>query len=288
LEINVQRTIHPESHIREVTLKVSNLEQTLDFYTRIVGLKLLSQNHQSAIVGAGVSPIFYLNEIPGLPRPPVNAPGLYHSAILFPDRRSLAVKIAQLSLQGYSLGQADHLVSEAFYFSDPEGNGLELYRDRPKEEWNWPGGKVEMATNPIDFQSFIKEIRDQDPSELSPEAPSTTRLGHIHLRVTDLDASEKFYCNLLGFELTARVPGAIFVSAGGYHHHIGMNIWQSRGGRKPLEPHSGLREFTIALPDERELEYMAIRIEEAGLPLERHIQAIVVHDPAQNRIRLAY
>ncbi len=278
--------LHPATEMGAVTLKVADLARALSFYTGAIGLQPLRQEDRSAILGAGRRPIVALEEIPGARPQPAHTTGLYHAAILFPDRKSLAIKIAQLSAMRIPLGQSDHLVSEAFYLSDPDGNGLELYRDRPRSEWGWENGRVRMAIDPIDFNSFFGAMAGVDPATASPEAPQGTKLGHMHLRVADLDLAQQFYAGVLGFEVTARLPGALFVSAGGYHHHIGMNTWESRGGKPPAEPSAGLREFSIALPDAGELERLVRQIESSGAAIERAGDSALVLDPFQNRIRL--
>jgi len=185
-----------------------------------------------------------------------------------------------------SLGQGDHLVSEAFYLSDPDGNGLELYRDRPRSEWEWDGGQVRMATDPVDVEGMFAEIRDRDAALANPAAPEGTKLGHVHLRVADVGQAEKFYVDTLGFDVTARWPGALFVSAGGYHHHLGLNTWQSRGAKPPTEPSVGLREFGLALPNQEEIRQLVDRVRAAGFKTEMDGDGAVLIDPFENRIRL--
>jgi len=172
-----------------------------------------------------------------------------------------------------------------FYLSDPDENGLELYRDRPRSEWSWENGRVKMAIDPIDFESFFAEIQGSDiPSRVA--APEGTRLGHMHLRVADIPLAEAFYHGVLGFDITASMPGALFVSAGGYHHHIGMNTWESRGAKPPVEPSAGLREFSISLPNPAELERLVKQVEAAGVPVEQGEGSALVLDPFQNRVRM--
>jgi catechol 2,3-dioxygenase len=269
-----------------VTLKVADLTRSVAFYTGMIGLRLLRQNERLAVLGAGGRPVMTLDEVPGARRQPANTTGLYHAAILLPDRHALAVKIAQLAAMHYPLGQGDHLVSEAFYLSDPDDNGLELYRDRPRAEWAWERGQVRMASDPIDLDGLFAEINEGDPALTDPAVPADTRLGHMHLRVADVDAAERFYHGVLGFDVTARWPGALFVSAGGYHHHLGLNTWQSRGGRPPAEPSAGLREFSIVLTDRQELDRLVHQIEAAGVNVEWDGETAVVLDPFQNRIRM--
>ncbi len=269
-----------------VTLKTSNLERSLEFYTRVIGLKILRQEEADAVLGADVRPIISLHEMLGARRPEPNSTGLYHAAILFPDRHSLAVKIAQVEALHYPYGFADHLVSEAFYLSDPEGNGLELYRDRSPHEWTWVGSRVRMASDPIDFESFFAGVKEGDPALADPAVPSSTKLGHVHLRVADVDTAEQFYHSLLGFDITALWPGALFVSAGGYHHHLGMNTWESRGGKPPVELATGMAEFSILLPEQVDLERLEQRLVASDIAVERDGKTILIQDPFQNRIRL--
>lgn len=283
----VTASLHPAVDVGVVSLKVADLKRSLAFYTGSIGLAVLRQDERSALIGAGKRAILALEQVDGANPAPENTTGLYHAAILFPDRRSLAVKIAQLTAARVPLGYGDHLVSEAFYLSDPDENGLELYRDRPRSEWNWSGSQVRMASDPIDFDSFFGEIKqDEDVTAMSPAAPAGTRLGHVHLRVADISLAEQFYHGVLGFDVTAHLPGALFVSAGGYHHHIGMNTWQSRGGQPPSEPSAGLREFSILLPDLAELERLVKQISLAGVAIERDAASAVLYDPFHNRIRL--
>ncbi len=279
--------LHPATGVGPATLKVADLWRSLAFYTEILGLQAFEHDEHVAILGVDQRPILELEFVPGAQPPPPQDTGLYHAAILLPNRRALAVKVAQLDARRYPFGYGDHLVSEAFYLSDPDGNGLELYRDRPRGEWTWVGGHVMMATDPIDFDTFFAEIDGDEDALASPILPAGTRLGHIHLRVADIALAEQFYHGLLGFDVTARLPGALFVSAGGYHHHIGMNTWESRGGRSPVEPAAGLREFSITLPDIVELGRLTGRIEAAGVAVERGAGSATLLDPFQNRIRLA-
>ena len=279
--------LHPASEVGSVSLKVADLQGSVAFYTQTIGLWPLRQDEHSALLGSGSRSILRLEEVAGAQRPPANTTGLYHAAILFPDRHSLAVKVSQLSAIHYPLGYSDHLVSEAFYLSDPDGNGLELYRDRPRSQWKWVDGQVQMATDAIDFHDFFNEVQGEDPATASPTVPSGTKLGHMHLRVADIGEAEKFYHGVLGLDVTAQLPSALFLSAGGYHHHIGMNTWESRRGKPPVEPSAGLREFSLVLPDQVELERLVKQIEAAGVPLvEQEATSALVLDPCQNRIRL--
>lgn len=279
-------TLHPATEVGTVTLKVADLPRSLAFYTNVIGLRPFQVEAHTAVLGAGQRRILTLEEVAGARPLARNTTGLYHAAILFPDRHALAVKMAQISAIRYPFGYSDHLVSEAFYLSDPDENGLELYRDRPRSEWNWDGQTVRMASDPIDFDSFFAEIKDNDEAIKNPEVPDGTKLGHMHLRVADIPLVEQFYHGVLGFDITAKWPGALFLSAGGYHHHLGTNTWESRNGKPPVEPSAGLREFSIALPNVAELDRLIKQIEAAGVGVERNGESAVVYDPWSNRIEL--
>jgi catechol 2,3-dioxygenase len=181
-------------------------------------------------------------------------------------------------------GASDHLVSEALYLSDPEGNGIELYRDRPREEWPVRDGRLQMDTLPLDLDGVLGELRRVDSG--APMAPGT-RIGHVHLNVSDLAAAEEFYVGLLGFEVTVRgYPGALFVSAGGYHHHLGLNTWAGEGARRPPSGSRGLRRFEIVLPDEWALEDLERRITGRGGTYRRDEDVLYVTDPSGNELVL--
>jgi catechol 2,3-dioxygenase len=278
--------LHPQTDVGSVTLKVADLRRSQAFYAGQLGLAVLQQGEGRATLGAGNRPIVALEEVRGARPQPTRTTGLYHAAILFPGRRSLGIKIAQLASAGVPVGQGDHLVSEAFYLSDPDGNGLELYRDRPRSEWQWDGDSVRMATDPVDVEGMFAEIGDIDAAMGSVDAPEGTKLGHMHLRVGDIALAEKFYVDTLGFDVTARWPGALFVSAGGYHHHVGLNTWQSRGAPPPPEDSAGLREFSLALPDRGEVDRVAERVSAAGFSATPEGDAVLLRDPFENRIRL--
>src|SRR5258708_23937878 len=191
-------TIHPATTVGTVDLKVGNLKRSLKFYNELIGLQTFNQTEQKAVLGAGNRIILRLEEVPGAQPQPRGTTGLYHAAILFPDRHSLAVKISQIAAIRYPLGCADHLVSEAFYLSDPDGNGLELYRDRPRSEWGWDGKQVRMASDPIDFDNFFAEGNDNDPALQNMIVPSGTTLGNVHLRASHIPKAEWFFHAVLG------------------------------------------------------------------------------------------
>ena len=249
-------------------------------------MALLERDGSRAVLGAGTTPLLLLTERPGAkPFPGYGATGLYHFAVLVPTRADLGRWLRHWLELGLPMpGQGDHLVSEALYLSDLDGNGIEIYRDRPREEWTWEGGSVRMATDPVDIRGLLELAQAEgQPWEGMPQG---TRLGHIHLQAADIAAARRFYHDILGFDVTAQLPGALFVSAGGYHHHIGLNTWQSRGAPPAPEGTAGLRFYNIELPDAAALAAVVARLDAAGISYERSGDAVIVRDPFSNRIAL--
>jgi catechol 2,3-dioxygenase len=214
--------------------------------------------------------------------------GLYHLALLLPSRRDLAEALARLAQSRWPLtGASDHLVSEALYLNDPDGNGIEIYRDRPREEWPHANGRIEMATLPLDLDGVLAELGGDHA--VPAEVPSGTTMGHVHLQVADLDAAEAFYSGVLGFDVTVRgYPGALFVSAGGYHHHLGLNTWHSAGAAAPADGSIGLRSFDVVLPDAGALAAVLERTRVAGLEPQATGEAgsAMLRDPSGNAVVL--
>jgi catechol 2,3-dioxygenase len=207
-------------------------------------------------------------------------------AILVPDRAELARSLRRVVEQGWRLtGASDHLVSEALYLRDPEGNGIEIYRDRPRDQWGHSdNGELRMATLPLDLDDVMAE---EGASERRPNGmPSGTTMGHVHLRVADIPASEAFYNGSLGLDVMVRsYPGALFVAAGGYHHHIGLNTWESRGAPAPPDGSLGLDRWELVLPDEDERDAAAGRVGETGDPVHTD-DGVLARDPAGNHVLL--
>jgi catechol 2,3-dioxygenase len=266
-------------------LTVADMERSLALYRDVLGLRAseVGDGGRVVAVSAGDEPLLLLHERPGARRKPPRTTGLYHAALLLPTRRDLARTLAALASARYPLsGASDHLVSEALYLDDPEGNGLELYADRPRAEWPHAGREVRMAVDPLDIDSLLAEL-DQAPWE---GMAAGTVVGHMHLHVANLAATEAFYGGVLGFELMQRYPGALFMAAGGYHHHLGLNTWAGAGAPPPPDDATGLRRFTVRLSGPAALEAVASRVREAGLPVEEQPEGLLVRDPSQNALLL--
>ena len=282
--------IDPATHPGHVSLTVADLARSLTYYTQALGFAILQQDASTATLGAGGQPLLLLTEHPGArpwPHDRYAYTGLYHFAILVPTRRDLGRWLQHWLALGLPLpGQGDHLVSEALYLSDPDGNGIEVYRDRPRDEWHWVNGLVQMVSDPVDIEGLLEEA--EQVSEPWTGLPAGTRLGHMHLQVGDIAQAQAFYHGILGFDVVAQMPSALFVSAGGYHHHIGMNIWHSRGAGPAPEGTAGLRYFTLVLPSDDALRAVLARLDVAGLPYERDETAntVTLRDPWQNTIVL--
>jgi catechol 2,3-dioxygenase len=282
----MSKAIHPDATIGHVHLIVSNLERSTQFYREIIGFQVLATEENIVTLTAdGVTSLLVLEERKDAVRKPRSTTGLYHFAILVPDRASLARSLLHLLQKGYPLqGASDHQFSEAVYLADPDGNGIEIYADRPKEEWEkTESGEYKGVTEPLDVNGLLAEVGDIPWAGL----PGGTRIGHIHLHVADIQEADKFYCNGLGFEATIRMGNhALFVSAGGYHHHIGLNTWAGVGAPQPPENAVGLRLFSVILPNEDELKKIVEQLKNIGVTAEFAEKTALVKDPSGNQIQL--
>lgn len=237
----------PNLFIQNVTLKVSNLSRSIDFYTEIIGFRVLQQEEGRVTLTAdGQHALITLVEVPNA-QFVRGATGLYHFALLLPSRKDLGNLIQHFIQKNVQIGAGDHDVSEALYLSDPDGNGIEMYIDRPADTWKWDSnGQVYMTTDPVQFQSILREA-DGTWSGL----PTDTVMGHIHLSVRNLQESEDFYTSLLDYVVVSRYGGqALFISTGGYHHHIGLNTWHSEGADALPKDAVGIQSYTVRLPNQ--------------------------------------
>jgi catechol 2,3-dioxygenase len=279
--------IPPDTSIGKVRLRVADLDDLTTFYERVIGLEAVEREDNLTRLGAaGGEPLIELIGAPDAPAPPSFSTGLFHLAILVPDRAELARSLQRVAGAGWRLtGASDHLVSEALYLQDPEGNGIEIYHDRPREEWRRNGDELAMATLPLDLESVLGEL---DPSERQANGmPSGTTMGHVHLQVADIPAAERFYNRALGLDVMVRsYPGALFLAAGGYHHHLGLNTWQSQGAPPPPEGALGLDRYELVLPNAAERDSAADRLAEAGADPQRLDEGVVASDPSGNRVLL--
>ncbi|HEV3390917.1 MAG TPA: VOC family protein [Solirubrobacteraceae bacterium] len=286
-ESAVASRIDPDTSVGTVRLTVTDLDRSRAFYERAVGLRPTELDDGTLALGAaGERPLIELRGDSAARGVNRRAPGLYHLAVPVPTRLDLAFALARIAEARYPLdGASDHLVSEALYLSDPDGNGIEIYRDRPRAEWPRAGDQLQMSTLPLDLDDVIGELRAA--TELQASVPSGTKIGHVHLQVSDLSEAERFYNGVLGFDVIVRgYPGALFVSAGGYHHHIGLNTWHSAGAAPAPEGSVGLRSFEIELPDETALEAVLARLDAASIPSTRQCDGVLARDPFGNGVVL--
>jgi catechol 2,3-dioxygenase len=281
-------SIDPGTTLGPVRLTVGDLEGLRGFYRDTIGLTELEPSNGVVRLGTGDpsdGAIVELAGDPDAPPRPRGTSGLFHLAILVPSRPDLARALQRVADSGWRLsGASDHLVSEALYTSDPEGNGIELYRDRPRDQWPVRDGVLQMDTLPLDLDGVLGELRREDAEAPMPHG---TRIGHVHLNVGDLTAAEAFYSGALGFDVMVRgYPGALFVSAGGYHHHLGLNTWVGEGAPPPPPGSRGLREFEVVLPDAAALAAEEDRLREAGFEPSREGGRVRAADPSGNQIVL--
>jgi catechol 2,3-dioxygenase len=273
-----------DTRLGAVRLRAADLEQLREFYETTIGLRTLGAADGVTALGANGSALVELVGDPDAPPRPPRSTGLFHLALLVPTRADLARTLRRVAGSGSRLtGASDHLVSEALYLSDPEGNGIELYRDRPRSEWPLSGDSVEMATLPLDLDDLLAEPGGEEADET---LPSGTTLGHVHLQVADLDPAESFWVDALGLDVTARgYPGALFTSAGGYHHHVGLNTWAGVGAPSPPTGARGLVRFEVVLPEAAAAEAAAERMSRVT-ELERVDDGVLASDPSGNVVLL--
>jgi len=288
-------SIHPATKIGTVALKVGDLENQLTFYQQVLGFRLHWREDNQAGLGTGGADLLHLKEEPNL-RKYSRVTGLYHFAVLFPDRREVARAMARLFALKYPNHPTDHIMTKTTYLDDPEGNGIELYAESP-EDGTWTLANGEYVTRradgslsdgrePLDVEALLTHLKEED--RLDVPVPPETRLGHIHLHVRDIDEALDFYHGVLGFDVmgVAKSFRMAFVSAGGYHHHIGLNTWQGEGAPPPPVDAAGMRYFTVELPDQKAMEEVVARVDQAGIPANQTAEGLLLYDPSQNGVIL--
>lgn len=289
-----------ETRMSQVALDVADLDLMTRFYSEVLLLEPLAQGPGSMTLGRGGAHLVELRHRPDLPRGERRTAGLFHTALLHPDQATLATVLGSVARSTPQLftGSADHLVSQAFYLDDPEGNGVELYVDRPRSEWSWDGDRVVMDSLWLDPNDFLSDHLTDEARDFLETAPDRRAagpaggqvVGHVHLKVGQTAQARDFYVDALGFEVTAEMPGALFVSAGGYHHHMAMNTWQSAGvGLRA--PGLGLGVVAIEVPDAADVLAAADRLKARGLDVALETGAagasLTVGDPWGNRVEVA-
>ena len=274
------------TRLGEVRLRVAKLDRSLDFYTSVLGMRIMERTAARASLGAQDSDraLVELNEVPGVrPVPRRGRLGLFHFAILLPVRSALGRFVTHLASIGEHAGASDHLVSEALYLQDPDGLGIEVYADRSRDTWRRVGRELMMATDPADMNGLVSAAGGVSWTGM----PAGTAMGHVHLHVGDIEQGAAFYSTALGFDrMVWSYPGALFLAAGGYHHHLGTNTWAGAGARPAGNDEAGLIEWTIELPDAASVDAAAASITAAGHGVVREGAAAITADPWGTGVRL--
>lgn len=259
-------------------LYVGDLVVQANFYSDVVGLETLESSPSKTVLGHKDTVILELIKKPMLSFAKPESAGLFHNAILYESRGELSKAVMSIATKAPMTfsGTGDHLVSEAFYFNDPEGNGLELYFDRPREQWTWDNGQVRMNTSFIDPNQYLTNHIDESSTDIK-------QLGHVHLKVGDIDQAKKFYIDILGFDITAQMSGAMFMSVAGYHHHIAVNTWLSRNAAK-REMSLGLSKIGIKLDEGHDLDRLRSKLLESNWLFKETKSKIAIVDPWNNQL----
>ena len=288
-------SIHPKTLMGAISLAVANLDNQLEFYQKAMGFKLHWREGNKAGLGAGGSDLLLLTEELNLKKYR-GVTGLYHVAYVFPNRRELAIAMARLFAIKYPNSPTDHIMTKTTYLDDLEGNGIELYCESPEDgTWTFKDGKFESyrkdgswsdGREPLDVEALFKHIQDDD--RLDAPVPPETRIGHVHLHVRDVEEAVNFYHGLIGFDIMglSKQFQMGFVSAGGYHHHLGLNTWQGRGAPPPAPDAVGLRYYTIDLPNQQAYDEVVARVDAAGAPTNQTEAGLLLYDPSQNGVIL--
>ncbi len=294
-ETKTEFSIHPKTQMGAISLTVANLENQLKFYQQALGFQLHWRESNKVGLGAGNQDLLLLTEEPNLKKYR-GVTGLYHVAYVFPNRRELAIAIARLFAIKYPNSPTDHILTKTTYLDDLEGNGIELYAESPEDgTWKFANGKYESyradgswsdGREALDVEALFKHLKDDD--RLDAPVPPGTKIGHVHLHVRNVEEAVDFYHGIIGFDVMgiAKAYRMGFVSAGGYHHHLGLNTWQGEGAPPPPPDAVGLRYFTIDLPDQKAYDEVVARVDAAGIPSNQTEAGLLLHDPSQNGVVL--
>ncbi len=295
LSTKTEFSIHPATRPGHVALTVSNLENQVAFYQQVLGFQLHWRDGNQAGLGAGGADLLRLTEQSGLKKYR-HVTGLYHLAVLFPSRRELARAMARLFALRWPNSPTDHIMTKTTYLDDPEGNGIELYAELPEDGFfgmedekfiaRRADGSLSNGREPLDVEALLGLLTEDD--QLDQPVPEETRIGHVHLHVRNVNEAVDFYHGVIGFDVmgTARFFGAAFVSAGGYHHHIGLNTWQGEGAPPPPAGAVGLRYFSVELPNQTALDAVLERVQQAGILTEQISAGTLLRDPSKNAVVL--
>ncbi|WP_088036062.1 VOC family protein [Evansella clarkii] len=270
----------PAVYVGEVNINVTDIERSIEYYEKIIGFKTLDRSERSAVLTAdGKKPLLVLEQPEDVIPKQGRTTGLFHFAILLPGREYLSSFLRHIAENNVQIGASDHIVSEAVYLTDPDGNGIEVYRDRQSSEWSWTNGNVTMATEPLDAQGVLAESNKKWNG-----LPEETVMGHIHLHVSELKKTEEFY-NQLGFKVVTNYPGALFMSTHGYHHHIGLNVWNGEGAPAPAKNSAGLNWFVLEY-SEQAAEDAVQKLEIIDATVDQVSEGYKRVDPSGNTILL--
>jgi catechol 2,3-dioxygenase len=289
--LDQDRILDAGTSMGPVTLRVGDLDTMSGYYSNAFALEPIEETARGRevhrLLGRAGTPFVRLVHTPDLPNLDPRQAGLFHTAFLFDDAPSLSATVyrAAQDPRGTFTGSSDHMVSEAFYLTDPEGNGVELYTDRPREQWTITNGEIQMATTFLDPNAYLREHLTQEVLDAAPTQAGT--VGHVHLQVGDVPTARAFYVDALGFESTlSSFPGALFASAGGYHHHVAMNTWHSQGAG-PRAAMLGLGNVAITATDASELEATAARLRAKGIDFSSDGRTLEVTDPWGTQVTLS-
>ncbi|HHU20352.1 MAG TPA: VOC family protein [Bacilli bacterium] len=279
--------VKPATYVNHVRLNVEDLARSLKYYQEIIGFEVLERTDRTAKLTAdGKTTLLSLVQPEGVKPKQPRTTGIYHFALLLPKKKDLANFVIHLSDNNVKAGAGDHLVSEAFYLKDPDGNDIEIYVDRDPNVWDWNKGEVAMTTDPVNIQELLTH---RNADETWQGLPKDTVLGHIHLYVDDLKKAEQFYVNGLGFDVVNRFGGqALFLSTEKYHHHIAVNTWQGVGAPRPAENSAGMESYQLIYNDNAAVQATIANLEKVGAKVTEEDGRIMTEDPAGNRVELSY